>query len=249
MVNTFLIGSSENMIKSFKFTAKILDPRRKHKNCVETMEIINIIEGKNNKTSYKQGYSNHPCVNLWISNLDALKLYYNTILRYCIEKDKINTDMKYYDIPDEDKIQIPWFLNFMPLIYSHRARLYQKDPKYYADKFDFPKEYLEIGYIWLREGQEECEKAKTFKQISKLADPLNDKYKNCRYCPAILKSGPNAGTECGLMLKEVNDEFCGRHRDKSIPIPICQATKANGEDCKNKAKVGNYCGVHKSQNK
>jgi len=238
MVNTFLIGS-------FQFTADTLDKKRVFKQLLECLQCINIIEAKQKDPNVKIGFMDHPVIKIWEKFLDPLKLYFNTILNVCIKKHKFNTTMEYYDIPDEDEIKMPWFLNFMPFIYSHRARLYQKDPNYYKDKFEFPKEYLNIGYIWLREGKKECLKAKTFEQISKLADPLNDRYKNCNYCSSIIKSGDRKGEECGILLQYGNNEFCGRHRDKSIPIAICEAVKKDGNECKNKAKHGNFCGVHK----
>ncbi len=239
MVNTFLIGS-------FEFTAQNLDKQRLFKQCVECSQIIDVInKKKNNSANAKLGFSHHPIVLMWESYLDALKLYYNTVLKQVLEVNKVKTDMKYFDIPDEDEIEMPWFLEYEPLIFSHRARLYQKSPTFYEDKFDFPEEYLKIGYIWIREDKNIYLKAKTFKQIEKLADPLDEKYINARYCPAIIKSGSRQGEECGRHLK-ANDDYCGTHRDKSIPIAICEAIKANGEPCKNRAKFNNFCGVHKN---
>jgi hypothetical protein len=235
MVNTFIIGS-------FEFTAKNLDKQRRFKQAVESHQIIEtIIKKQNGQTNV--GFGNHPAVIMWENYLDALKDYYNIVLKYAIEVDKVETKMTYYEVPEN--VEVPWFCEYKPLIFSHRARLYQKNPSFYENRFDFPEEYLNIGYIWIREDREIYEKAKTIKQIAKLADPLNEKYIDPQYCPAILKSGKRAGEECGRLLNPNND-FCGTHRDKSIPILICEAIKGNGEECKNKAKFGNFCGVHKN---
>ena len=121
MVNTFLIGSD------FEYTVSHLDPRRKLKQAVEAQQIISIIEKKHIDKDYKGGFYNHPIVHMWYDHLNALKAYYNALI---IELQKCSVKLdKLKKIPEED-YEMPWFMSYMPLIYSHRARLYQKDPNF-----------------------------------------------------------------------------------------------------------------------
>ena len=123
MVNTFIVGD-------FKFTASVLDRRRKLKQAVETRQIITIIES--GKTD--GGFVNHPVIKMRKSYLDALKTYYNIFIQSC-KDDDFNLS-KLVTIPAPEKYEMPWFITFQLLIMSHRARLYQKDPVYYAGKFE-----------------------------------------------------------------------------------------------------------------
>lgn len=202
MVNTFLIGSFED-------TARILDPKRRFKQAVEARQIIDIIEKQKSGFIGKIGFSSHPIVKMWFDYLPALKWYFNLILYYSVSIDKVNTTMQYYDI--KEIVEYPWFLYYHPFIYSHRARLYQKDMDYYKDKFEFPKIYLNFGYIWTcRHPKEVYLNATTIEEIAKLADPLAEHYIEPKYCQAEIKSGKNKGCKCNRILKSIND-FCGTH--------------------------------------
>lgn len=205
MVNVFLIGSFED-------TARILDPKRRFKQCVEARQIIDIITKLKVNTENKIGFSNHPVVKMWFDYLPALKYYYNLMLYYAINVDKVNTSMTYYNESSEmTNIEMPWFLYYPPFIYSHRAKLYQKDKFYYQDKFTFSNFYLEIGYIWpCRHDKEVYLNAKTEEEIKKLADPIAVYYINPKYCSAIIKSGKNKGHACNRILKS-DKEYCGTH--------------------------------------
>jgi len=199
----FLIGSIYE-------TSIILDKSRRFKQCVECKQIISIIEKKQENSNIKIPYENHPIVLSWFSYLNALKVYYNMMLYFAINIDKVNTKMEYYNTPE--LIERPWFLDYLPLIYSHRARLYQKDPIFYKDKFYMPPEYLSIGYIWInRFPINKYYDVKTFDDIKLLADNLDPKYINSKYCPGVIKSGKNKGKQCGKLLK-LSSNFCGIHK-------------------------------------
>lgn len=203
MVNTFLIGSFED-------TARILDKKHRFKQSIEAQQIITIITKLKEGNNEKIGFSNHPIVQMWKDYLPALKYYYNLMLYYAINIDKVNTNMKYFET--ESNIEMPWFLYFPSFIYSHRARLYQKNPEYYKDKFTFPSFYLNIGYIWTcRHPKEIYLAAISEEDICKLADPLSEHYINPKYCPAVIKSGIRKGSSCGNILKSSTFEFCGMH--------------------------------------
>jgi len=209
MVNTFLIGS-------FEYTSVSLDPQRLFKQAVEAKQIIITIDEKLHNPETKRGYRNHPAVIMWTPFLDALKLYYNTILRrvYLNSKYRI-TKLELYNLPEnENSIEIPWFCNYMPLIYSHRARLYQKNPNYYSF-LEFPDEYLDIGYIWIGKNSKDFYiqlDPYNYDEIQSIANPLAKRYIELKYCPAITKSG----NQCNNMIKynKKNDShhYCGLHK-------------------------------------
>jgi len=194
MVNIFIIGN-------FEFTAKNLDKRRKLKQAVEAKQIINIIQNQNSK-----GFKNHPAVFMWRPYLHSLIIYYNIFIKVLREEGFNLKKLSEIEAP-ATSAENPWFLDFKPFIYSHRARLFQKDPVFYKDKFDFPLEYLKIGYIWIRNSKEYYE---TY-NIEEIADKLSLEYINCRYCKATIKTGKRKGEICMNFLKCTGD-FCGIHR-------------------------------------
>ena len=201
MVNTFIVGD-------FEFTAKTLDSRRKLKQAVECIQIINIIADDSVVKSNK-GFKNHPAVLMWKPYLNALKLYYNIFIKE-LKKNKVNLiKMQEYEIID--KIEMPWFITFEPLINSHKARLYQKDPFYYKDKFSFPEEYLTFGYIWPTRYDLNFYLSYNY-NIKDIADPLNKLYINTRYCDQILKSGKRKGEQCNNIIKIIDNKYCGVHQ-------------------------------------
>jgi len=202
MVNTFIIGD-------FDFCAQVLDKRRKLKQAVEAKQIIDIITQTNKE---KKGFSNHPAVIMWKPYCNALILYYNKFIEQLL-LDKVNlVKLTKIDIPSAIvmDIEMPWFLTFMPFIYSHRARLYQKDPEFYKNKFEFPQEYLSIGYIWPARHNKEYYIERESRP-SEIADKLNILYVDARYCPAILKSGKRKGQPCSNILKSKMVNLCGVH--------------------------------------
>ena len=87
---------------------------------------------------------------------EFLKQYYNVFLDVCLNVHKINTKYKY--LPT-DNIVIPWFNND-DFHNSHKARLLEKDYKFYSQSIGI--EYLNFNnskYWW----PDNC--TKTFKII------------------------------------------------------------------------------------
>lgn len=221
MVNTFLIGISDTALECYKYTAENLDSERCFNQVVEALRIINTINKK--KKDIKTGYSQHTIVLMWLPYIDSLKIYYNTVLSRILSLGTHKTKMECLEIDAEQyrKDGDPWFVCYKPLIYSHRARLYQKNPEFYKHRFSFPCEYLSIGYIWT------CRKPKEFyleneDYPEKLADDLEKRYRPeyIRYCSGFYKSGKKKGMLCNRLLqfstkKSISTIFCKRH----TPIP------------------------------
>ena len=203
MVNTFITS------EDYQVCVTNLDKRRRFKQTVEAKQIIQIIEKLANGDN-KIAFKHHPIVKIWRNHLESLKEYYNTFLKYITEVDKINTTkLTFYQTSPSNK---PWFMLFKPLLYSHQARLIQKDPMFYKDKFSVPSVYFSIGYIWLRNDQQFYQSLTVTDEdeIRKIADPLGNKYINPIYCQAVLKTGIRKGTKCGNILSK-NVTYCGIH--------------------------------------
>ena len=160
MVNTFILNID------LKINAKMLDDKRLGKLRLETKQIINILENGNDNA----GYSRHPAVLMWTNHTNALKIYFNYIVREWISRGFVN-NMELYDInekyyvikstfdgvktifyeekQDDDVTVFPWFFSWFPLIQSHKASLLRKNPEYYSHFYNqdiIP--YLKYGYIW-----------------------------------------------------------------------------------------------------
>lgn len=137
MVNTFLPHAN------FSESASVLDVKRLGKQRLEARQIIRILEGQ----TTTKGYRNHPAVIMWKDNVEALKLYYNIIVKEWIRRGYKNT-MELYEIGSETNISMPWWMNSKRFHYSHQASLIRKNESYYQDKFQLPDKYLTKGYIW-----------------------------------------------------------------------------------------------------
>lgn len=134
MVNTFLPYSNFDKI------AKVLDNKRLGKQRVEAYQIINILTNATDK----QGWRNHVIVHMWRGHTNALKLYYNTIVKEWIRRGFVN-NMKLYPLPKN--IEMPWFVKNINVNLSHQASLIRKDT-FYQDKFKVPTIFLKYKYIW-----------------------------------------------------------------------------------------------------
>lgn len=162
MVNTFI--TSESLVEC----AKNLDSMRLGKQRVEAYQIINTIEGAD-------GWEHHPVVSMWRGHTDALKIYFNHIVREWIDRGYVN-NMKLYDVDEtqacyyetyfdwdtllttvkkpkltKKSILFPIWFNWEPFILSHKASLLRKNPEFYAVKFiSTPSldQFLGRGYIW-----------------------------------------------------------------------------------------------------
>ena len=219
MVNIFIVGS-------YEFTAKTLDKKRKLKQAIELKQIIDTIkrvnkvkELKESKENKSVGWSNHPVVKMWYNYPYNLTKYYNIIVKELIN-DGFNLkkiDYLPFDSLDLNE-EVPWFINWNTYIFCNRSMLYLKDPIYYKDKFEFPEKFLKFGYIW------PCRHSKEYyleneNDLGKICDKLAEKYINCRYCKAVIKTGKNnKGNNCGNLLKNNNSEYCGIHKSNNLKI-------------------------------
>jgi hypothetical protein len=161
MVVTFLFSSLQT-------TCNLLDIKRLNKQKIEAKEILDATL----RTS--GGWINHPAVHMWRGYSNALKYYFNCIVEACIRRGLNNTmelyeftqdqlnNIEYQTIEDylengvpndnqsDDKIIMPWWFKWRPLLYSHRCSLLRKNPKYYTKIFstDCMPDYVDKGYIW-----------------------------------------------------------------------------------------------------
>lgn len=162
MVITFV--TNDNLIDC----AKNLDDRRLGKQRVEAKQLIDLLIKKQNGET-KIAWENHPAALMWIGHIDALKIYYNYMVREWISRGFIN-NMELYSIneehtlirsyidntgkthllPTENKgVVFPWWFIWMPFVCSHRAALIRKDTSYFTKFKDNNIEYfLKRGYVW-----------------------------------------------------------------------------------------------------
>lgn len=162
MVVTFVTGSLE-------YICEMLDMKRLNKQKVEANQILKASLG------LTKGWVNHPAVLMWKGYSNALKYYFNEITKACIRRGFKN-NMSLYEFTEEqlnnveyqliqdylqngipieasqDKIIFPWWFQWKPLIYSHKASLLRKFPEYYSFTFDQDlielEDYISTGYLW-----------------------------------------------------------------------------------------------------
>lgn len=134
MVNAFLPFSD------FQLSAEILDYRRPGKQRVEAMQIINVLQNPEAK-----GWKNHSAVKMRKGYEDALKLYFNIMVKEWIKQGYKN-DLKLYEI--SDVIELPWWLGNKDFHNSHKASLFRKNKEYYENKLEVDDTYLDKGYVW-----------------------------------------------------------------------------------------------------
>ena len=89
------------------------------------------------------GFGLHPAVRMWYGYEEALKLYYNYIVKEWIGRGYKNT-LPYYNI-DVAQFKWPSWIGDQRVYSSHRASLVHKNKDYYAEKFG-PLEFT--GYYW-----------------------------------------------------------------------------------------------------
>jgi hypothetical protein len=125
-------------------TARVLDNVRLNKQVLECEQIIATLEGT------KTGYKNHPAVAMWKGHIDALKHYFNIVLKEWKDRGK-NSTRTYYEIPEE--FSYPWWWNLKQLHLTHKLSLYRKAPDHYTAKLlELSESDLALhdkaGYIW-----------------------------------------------------------------------------------------------------
>jgi hypothetical protein len=133
-VQTFITDSF------YSTTAYILDDKRLNKQITEAGQIIDILAGK------KVYYVNHPAVRMWVGNVDALKYYYNIMLKVWLERGK-----NYKNPPFKLSVlelYHPTWTNDERVHETHKQRLLQKDYEFYKPKFPNIIVDNSIDYLW-----------------------------------------------------------------------------------------------------
>lgn len=130
----------------FEKSAKALDYKRLGKQRVESLQIINAIEGNPRKDGkpYK-GWINHPCSVMWKDYVPALKYYTNIMIAEWILRG-YNNKMEFYQTNPFEELVMPHWLGNEEFHSSHRANLLRKDYSYYS-KFGW-KEDPNSPYVW-----------------------------------------------------------------------------------------------------
>jgi len=122
----------------FKQSAMALDYRRLGKQRVEAYQILNTIKNGS-------GWKNHPAVLMWIGYENALKDYYNHMVKEWINRGYKN-NMKLIDIQGE--IVMPWWLGNEDFHRAMRARLIEKNEDFYSSIFFNDKGFNDGKYLW-----------------------------------------------------------------------------------------------------
>jgi hypothetical protein len=130
--------------------ARCLDRRRLSNQRLEAFMIFEIIKGLRSSCNY----SVHPCTLMWKDYPDALSVYIKAIcdetarrsggIESVLFKLAAIVGQQIYLLDFGKDIKMPWWLGNEKLHYSHRSRLKQKDPIYYAS-LDGD---LETDYWW-----------------------------------------------------------------------------------------------------
>jgi hypothetical protein len=131
----------------FAKTAKHLDRKRLIKQSVENLQVLKSLAGYYNETG---AWVNHPAVKMWEGHEDWLFLYNEAIVKEIIMRGYKNSTRETFDeIYQENFLMLesnePWWLGDERLHYSHKGRLYEKDPDKYYFYTEFA-DYRELGY-------------------------------------------------------------------------------------------------------
>ena len=129
----------------FELSAMCLDWQRLGKQRSEAQSILNIITGKAKKNKYgKVSWSNHPAVLMWKGYEEALRLYFNVILREWKSRGYKNTMVP--EPFDERRLIVPKWFGDERFHLSHQSNLLRKNFQYYS-KFGW-KVDPEMEYFW-----------------------------------------------------------------------------------------------------
>lgn len=136
----------------FKRSLECLDDKRVGKQRVEASQIINTIIKMKSNPDMKMGWKNHPALQSWKDNLNALVDYYNKSLEEFASRGFKNIKLQPMEIKGD--IVYPWWLGYSQIHLSHQASLIRKKPDYYiklfkknfCDSATIP--HLTLGYIW-----------------------------------------------------------------------------------------------------
>lgn len=130
----------------FSKTAMHLDRQRLMKQRIENLQVLKSLAGL-----YSSGaWSNHPAVKMWEGHEDWLFLYNEAILKEVFLRGyKDNTSKQFDEVYQKHFLGMeserPWWLGNHKLHYTHKGRLYEKDPEKYYFYHEFA-DYRELGY-------------------------------------------------------------------------------------------------------
>jgi len=130
----------------FSETAKRLDRKRLMKQRIENLQILKSLAGL-----YESGaWSNHPAVRMWAGHEDWLMLYNEAILKEVFMRGyQDNTHVEFDKVYSENfmgmETEKPWWLEDFNLHYTHKGRLFEKDPEHYYFYSEYA-DYREMGY-------------------------------------------------------------------------------------------------------
>lgn len=127
---------------SFIRSARVLDKKRLHKQCVETKQIIMALSGQSK-------WSNHPAVLMW-QNYEAALCQYGIVMCQEAQRRGINSKELLSWFVNElrkrgSRITMPLWIGRGDLHKSHRANLTRKDPIHYNKYWIEEPQY---GYLW-----------------------------------------------------------------------------------------------------
>jgi hypothetical protein len=133
--------------RDFDKTAKHLDRKRLIKQSVENLQILKSLAGLYGETG---AWRNHPAVKMWRGHEDFLFLYNESIVKEILMRGYKNTTHIQFDEIYQDHFmglesETPWWLGNEILHYSHKGRLYEKDPDKYYFYSEFA-DYKQLGY-------------------------------------------------------------------------------------------------------
>jgi hypothetical protein len=109
--------------RSFEKSAEVLDYKRLGKQRVEAYQMLRALRGET------EGWVNHPATRMWEGHMNALKEYYNAMLKEWISRGYKNT-MKPERV--RGKVRYPWWLGKRWFHDQYKALLLRKDPVWYG---------------------------------------------------------------------------------------------------------------------
>ena len=140
---------------SFQECARVLDNKRLQKQLLEASQLLKALSAEPDENGdYPKGYRNHPAALAWRHNLPALAAYAIACADECSKRSIKNDVLRervsaYLETP----YTLPIWWGDEPLHSSHRARLLNKDFRFYQE-YGWEEagwEHLaERGYLWVR---------------------------------------------------------------------------------------------------
>ena len=132
--------------RDFDKTAKHLDRKRLIKQSVENLQVLKSLAGLYTSGAWK----NHPAIKMWNGHEDWLFQYNESIIKEILMRGYKNSTRVQFDQIYQDNFwgvdsDSPWWLGDERVHYSHRGRLYEKDPDNYYFYSEFA-DYRQLGY-------------------------------------------------------------------------------------------------------